>query len=160
MKKTYFVSCQFLGSNGLLRSESFFLDEVEAVVDHHGVQCLVKLSRSYLCNTEPGLSLFETAHLADSFELKFFYVVTTKEYEIPWDKIMSLECPEIYKKIFQRLREVNNKPTLVGELIGGRFSRIQQTNQVLKLAGVPCSIKAIEGRKGETWSKHYRLTPR
>lgn len=159
MKKTYFVSCQFLGSNGLLREENFFLDEVEIILDNEDVQCLGILASQYLIDVR-NPSLFELSHLKETFKIISFCIVHTKEYQIPWDQIMALNCSSIYKEIFQRLFRVNNTPMNRGELIGGVFNRLQSANQILKLSGIPYSIRPIEGYRGDAWKRHYRLVPR
>lgn len=59
-----------------------------------------------------------------------------------WRVILSLDCSDIYKTMFRKLKDKGNKPIGSWELTNGFLMRIQGANQVLKKAGLRFAIRA------------------
>jgi hypothetical protein len=81
--------------------------------------------------------------------------------DIPWSEILSLDCSEIYRRMFQKLKDSGNEPIRGGELTGPVIMRIQQANQVLKHSGLGFAIRSVESpREVDMWNRHFRLVRR
>ncbi len=80
-----------------------------------------------------------------------------------WETILSIDCSDIYKTMFRKLRDNGNKPIRCWELTRGVVMRIQGANQVLKKAGLKFALKAVEPcnrGSGGLENKSFRLVLR
>lgn len=82
--------------------------------------------------------------------------------ESVWVSISTSSLPEIYKQMFQMLRENGNRPIFPLDLTCNKSSRIESANRALSMIGVKWKLRPVETTRqtGKCWRDiGFRLEP-